>query len=273
MTIGQLWPGPPKTSTTCANNADYAPGPVSSGAPYAVPSGFSTITSWSTNAKADTIGNQFLTLKVFRPLGGRSFMVVAHDGPHLLAPSTLNTFPVKIAVQPGDLIGLHPPNTSGDPVCNYQAGPDQLFYLYGSDIQDGASGGPFNLDFGHLNVSAEVAPSPPSNDFTYFVKGKKLEVIVSVPGSVDVTDAASVKSALAAKKKMKKTKVSLRPSSAFGGPGTIEVPLNLTKLAKRELKRKGKRTLAAKITFTPQGGLANTKTATLKLKGKRKRRK
>jgi hypothetical protein len=269
ITIGQLWPGSGSFSY-CGDNYDYAPGPVSSGAPYVVPSGFSTITSWSTNATANTTGSQLLTLKVFRSIGGNSFMVVAHDGPRVLAPSTLNTFAVNIAVQPGDLIGLHAPSMNGGPACNYLAGPDVLFYLPGSDIADGASGGPFYTDFGHLNLSAEVAPSnTPSNAFTYFVKGKNLEVIVSAAGRVDVSGAASVKSAVAAKKK-KKLKPSLRPSSASGGPGTIEVPLDLTKLAKKKLKRKGRVTLGAKITFTPQGGLANTQMAKLKIKTKRK---
>lgn len=43
----------------------------------------------------------------------------------------------------------------------------------------------------------------------------------------------------------------------------------LSKLAKQRLRQKGKVTVGARITFTPQGGLANTQKAKLKIKGKK----
>jgi hypothetical protein len=103
-----------------------------------------------------------------------------------------------------------------------------------------------------------VVTAAPSNAFTFSLRGKKLTVTVSAPGTVDV------------KAKTKKSKRLLKPSSASGGPGAITVRLALTKAAKRILKQKGKLKLRAKITFTPKGGSAASQTATLKLKRKKK---
>ncbi|MGA9373026.1 MAG: hypothetical protein WBV53_14345, partial [Solirubrobacterales bacterium] len=63
-------------------------------------------------------------------------------------------------------------------------------------------------------------------------------------------------------------KLKLRPTSAVGGPGTIKLRLRLTKHAKRKLRRTGKLKVRARITFTPQGGLANTRTIKLKIRSK-----
>jgi hypothetical protein len=110
----------------------------------------------------------------------------------------------------------------------------------------------------------------PSNAFTAHSKGNILLVDVSAAGDVSVVDAAAPLSAGTAKKK--KRRLLLKPSSGTGNPPTISVPLHLTKTAKQKLRQKGKVTVKARITFTPsQGGLANTQTAKLKLKGKRKK--
>lgn len=96
-------------------------------------------------------------------------------------------------------------------------------------------------------------PSPPSNEFTVGgLDGKKLSVNVSSPGTVSVTDPAA--------------KALLDPSSASGGPGTVEVELDLTKKGKKKLRRKGKFNVDAQVTFTPTGGSASSKTAGLQVK-------
>jgi hypothetical protein len=110
----------------------------------------------------------------------------------------------------------------------------------------------------------------PSNSFSARVSGRTLLVSVSAPGTVSVADAASPLSASAAKKKRG---LKLKPSSASGNPPTISVSLRLAKLAKQKLRRKGKVTVNARITFTPEApGFANTQTAKLKIKGKKKKR-
>jgi DNA-binding beta-propeller fold protein YncE len=107
----------------------------------------------------------------------------------------------------------------------------------------------------------------PSNVFTIGrLRGKKLTLNVSSIGLAEVTDAgaqAAGNSAIAAAKRL------LKPSSASGGPGTIEVTLKLTQAAKRKLRQNGKVRVKARIIFTPNGGTPNTRTAKLKVKQKR----
>jgi hypothetical protein len=97
--------------------------------------------------------------------------------------------------------------------------------------------------------------SPPSNAFTVSVKGRRLLVAVTAAGKVDVAAASATKRA------------ALKPSGASGGPGTIEVPLSLSKAARHRLKSKHKLTVTASVTFTPTGGTAKSQTTTLKLSG------
>jgi len=124
---------------------------------------------------------------------------------------------------------------------------------------------------GSTDYTRYVYQAPrPSNAFTARSKGKSLLLDVSAAGDVSVVDAAAPLSAGTAKKK--KRRLLLKPSSGTGNPPTISVPLHLTKTAKQKLRQRGKVTVKARITFTPsQGGLANTQTAKLKLKGKRKK--
>jgi hypothetical protein len=111
--------------------------------------------------------------------------------------------------------------------------------------------------------SAEIFAA--TNAFTFAVKGRTLLVSVQASGRVSVGDAAARLNASAARKK--KRRLLLRSSDASGDPPTITVPLRLSKLAKQRLRRAGKVTVRARITFAPQGGLANTQTAKLKVKG------
>lgn len=93
--------------------AGEPPAPVSAGgvvvqiaeasSSYAVPPGYGTITAWSHSA-GGTAGA--LSFKVYRPTGGlREFTIVASDTRDVVA-GAVQTFAVRIAVQPGDRIGL-----------------------------------------------------------------------------------------------------------------------------------------------------------------------
>ena len=115
--------------------------------------------------------------------------------------------------------------------------------------------------------SAEIFAA--TNTFSFLVKGKKLIVSVQASGGVSLSDAKAPLSAVASRKKRK---LLLKPSSASGGPQTIIVPLRLTKLAKAKLRRRGKLSVRARITFKPQGGIANTQTAKLKIAGKKRKK-
>jgi hypothetical protein len=167
ITLGQLATAP----NGCLVNVDWVQPTVSSGViPYVVPSGYGTITSWSTQAFGPS--GAALTLKIFRPTStALSFAAVAHDGPRILNSPGLNTFPVNIPVQPGDLIGLH--IGAGSPTCNAVTGSDPAYTL-GGDLQDGQQGGPFStLDNRRLNVTAEVAPTTTGQRATALKSCKK----------------------------------------------------------------------------------------------------
>jgi hypothetical protein len=110
-----------------------------------------------------------------------------------------------------------------------------------------------------------------SNAFTAKLKGRKLIVSVSAPGTVAVSDARAKQAKLSAQSaKKKKRRLGLKPSSGSGGPPQVTVKLKLTKSAKQKLRRTGKVKVKAKITFTPNRGFASTQTKKLKIKSKRK---
>ena len=112
--------------------------------------------------------------------------------------------------------------------------------------------------------SAEIFAA--TNTFSFKVKGKRLVASVQASGKVTVSDAAAPLSVSTAKKR----KLLLKPSSGSGDPPTVPVTLHLTKLGKTRLRQKGKLKIRARITFAPQGGLANSQTAKLKIKTKTK---
>ena len=103
-----------------------------------------------------------------------------------------------------------------------------------------------------------------SNAFSFFVRGRKLIVKVQASGKVSVRGVRSRAST-------KRPRQLLKPSSASDGPPAIVVRLRLSKAAKQQLRRRGKVKIRARITFTPDGGLPNAKTAKLKIKGRKHR--
>jgi hypothetical protein len=120
-------------------------------------------------------------------------------------------------------------------------------------------------------ASAEIFAA--TNTFSFSVQGKKLIVKVEASGNVSLgAPAAALRATTAKKNKTKKRRPKLLSSSGSGDPPTIVVGFRLNKVAKKKLKRQGKLNLAARITFTPQGGLANTQTATLRISQKKKKK-
>ncbi|MFT3865456.1 MAG: IPT/TIG domain-containing protein [Solirubrobacterales bacterium] len=106
ITVGEV------VTPTTGSSYCHEPGPfdlIPGGATaslYTVPNA-GVITSWSNYAGAGV--EQKLSFKVFRPVGDGpaypKFLIVGENGPRLLQPETLNTFPVEIPVAAGDLIG------------------------------------------------------------------------------------------------------------------------------------------------------------------------
>jgi hypothetical protein len=165
LPVGQTAPGvnPP---LECDYNQAYdeVQTSVASGTGYVVPAPGGVITSWSTNAGEGA--GQALGFKVFRPLTAATYLIVGHDGPRPLTPSTLNTFPVSIPVKAGDIVGVSVlPGASVGGVstaCEFETGAlaDQIAYHEGL-APDGTIFAPENgFAKSRLNVSATILPPP-----------------------------------------------------------------------------------------------------------------
>ena len=124
---------------------------------YAVPPGYSTITSWRHSA-GTTPGP--LTFKVYRPTGAtRQFVAVASDTRTISTPETVHSFDVQIPVQPGDRIGL----SSDDVQLAYETfDPQDRIGFFGIDIPLGAVGTTQGEPFPEFKLAvAATVETPP----------------------------------------------------------------------------------------------------------------
>jgi hypothetical protein len=258
VTIGQTAP-----STDDCGESDRLQPTVTSGNAYVVPSTVPnwTVTSWSTQASAGGAG-QMLAMKVYRPLGGVTYMIVGHDGPRLLAQSTLNTFPASVAVKAGDVLGNSSPAAGGDPACTFAvAGESHLRRL--GNLADGASGdfAPGPIPDRRVNISAVITPT---NSFSLGEvgrnkrKGTATLTVEDVPNPGElVASGEGVKGASAAGAVVAKT---------VTAPGDVKLIIRAKGKKKRKLNETGKVKVMATITFTPTGGDPNAQSRKLKLK-------
>jgi IPT/TIG domain/PASTA domain len=160
VTVGQTAPaGAVITPCELPEPGDEIQTEIASGASYAMPSA-GQLTSWSTRV-GDEVG-EMLTLKVFRPVAADEFQVVAHDGPRPLTSQTLNTFPIDIAVQAGDLIGIEIPVGGVHSPCAFATGDpkDKIGAADGAAADGETESIVSELGLERLNVSAQLLPSP-----------------------------------------------------------------------------------------------------------------
>jgi hypothetical protein len=145
-TVGQLAPANPPL--VCSGESfDVTQGPTAGANPYVIPAA-GVITSWSTNAAAGA--GQTLAFKVYRPIGAPNYEVLAHQGPVGLTASVLNTFPVHIPVQAGDVLGLNTSTGAGIPnACLFKASPSDFF---------AATATPSNNPDGSIAIMNPIAP-------------------------------------------------------------------------------------------------------------------
>jgi hypothetical protein len=161
VTVGQIAPTPnPEVNCIYGGDPyDEFQTSVAAGASYVVPAA-GVLTSWSTNAGSGA--GQVFGFKIFRPLAPSVHQVVAHDGPRPLAPSALNTFPVNIPVQAGDVIGISFPPLAPPTACAFAtlSPADQIVYREGNL----ADGDIFTPESGYsgsrLNLSATLLQPP-----------------------------------------------------------------------------------------------------------------
>lgn len=156
IVVGQTAPDLLQT-TFCDAPPGYDEAQVSlaGGASYAVPTA-GVLTSWSTNSGA---GGQ-LGLKVFRPVAG-AFLVLAADGPRTLAPGAVNTFPVSIPVQPGDVVGQTvPPGAKSNCLAVTTSPADVVAFNEGSQPVGSTFSFEESESENRLNIAATLLPPP-----------------------------------------------------------------------------------------------------------------
>ncbi len=266
VTIGQLAPGVPTTTCTTMD-FDALQASITSGASYLVPAA-GTLTSWS--HKAIAASGQQLTMKVFRKVADpATYQVVGHDGPRNLTGGVLNSFPTKIAVQPGDVLGLNTRSPTAT-ACGFVAAPGDTILINGPALPDGTlipglqdgDSGVFGMpdDSVRLNISAVVEPT---NSFTLGkpkLNKKKgtatLAANVPNPGTVTL-GGKGVKGASAARAVIAKT---------VNAPGIVKLVVKAKGQKKKKLKNTGKVKLQVAVAYTPTGGDPSTQSQKLKLK-------
>ena len=257
-TIGQLASSGSSPQNCGPSSGGYVQSTVTSGRSYAVPANGVRITSWSTAALA-TAGQE-LSLLVLRPLGGTSYLTVTHDGPHLLTPSAVNTFQANFTVKPGDVLGLNPDLSTNFPTgCGFVvAGETGEAGSFPDPPPADGDSGTFTPNPGNrLNVTAEVEVS---NAFSFGATTRKKK-----KGTATITtNAAGPGTFSLAGKGLKGQQATLGNTV-----GTVSLPVVATGKAKRKLKRQGKAKVNASVTFTPEGGSANTQSESVKLIKKR----
>jgi hypothetical protein len=259
VTIGQLAPDGSPANCPGTEFDMFSP-TVTKGDSYAVPSYGTAITSWSTNA-ANAPGQQ-LGLKVFRLVSGSTYRVIAHDGPHGLSGG-LNTFAVNIAVMPGDLIGLDNVATGVFTVCDFSdpafVNPTDRNRNHIGDVPDGGTQSfpPPGGSVSHTNVRAVVKPI---NTFTLgaLARNKKkgiatLSVDAPLPGQLALSGTGVM-------------------STSVTAPGAVILTVKAVGKARRTLRKKGKATVNAAITYTPTDGEPNTQVLKITLKKKLKKK-
>jgi hypothetical protein len=232
--IGQLAPETPAANCT-TSGLDYLQPSVTGGNLY-VAKEAGTIVSWSTNS---VDSGATYVLKVFRrTTDPDSFQVMGHSPPHVLTTG-LNTVPVSMHVDSGDMLGYHETGPANS--CAFSQFGDNVLNRAG-DLADGTSGVFAPQNDLRLNLSAALVPD---NGFTIgaITKDRKngtasITVTTTNPGIVSI-----------AGKGMKK-----RPSKSLAVKGSVTFAIAAVGKRKRGLLRKGRVGVTPRITFFPIGG-------------------
>ena len=268
-TIGQLHPGNPVVDSCGGNtNFELIQPTVATGPAYVVPAGGVAITSWST--KANPGAGQVLRFKLWRKVAEpATYRVVAQDGPRTLTPGVLNTFPVNLPAQPGDVMGMTIVLDSADTACIFDSlGSTPLTPPTFGDFAVGETS-PFEPDIPDtlLNLSAVVGFKA-SNDIE-FVKVKKNKnngtatLTVDVPGPGQL----SLKGPGVKPQRVGGATVSKQVTEA----GKVKLRIKAKGAKKSKLLDTGKVKVKVKVTFKPSAtggdvaGDPNTDPKTIKL--------
>jgi hypothetical protein len=187
-----------------------------------------------------------LTLKIFRKIADPDFYrAVAHDGPRPLAPGVLNTFPVSVPVQAGDVLGLNAADSSHGTACRFGAPFESGLRDRIGNLADGDQGA-FSADLGdRINVSAVVSPT---NTFTLgaITRNKK-------KGTATLTATVPNPGELFGSGKGVKVASAAVTSKTVTAPGEVKLTIRAKGKKKGTLNETGKVKVKPKITYTPTG--------------------
>jgi hypothetical protein len=266
---------------------------TSPGNSYAAPTD-GVITRWSYQSVADPTPP--LKLKILRPAGGDDFTTVGDSQLETVMPTALNTFPTRIAVKAGDLLGEFYSDTTfsftrfiagfgteeisgtpGDPGLDPPPGttvtyspnteiqidvaavlePDADHDGFGDETQDKCVGTAGTFNGCPSTVAINSAKQ----------KGKKpkVKVTATVPGAGTLkAGSANDASLVSASSSTSLKAVSQRITST--SKQQVTLTLTLRKSAKKKLAEKGKLKTRVKVVYTPAGGPPASQTAKVKLR-------
>ena len=106
----------------CIHNFTFVQAATAPTSPsYLVPAGGGVITHWS-HQVSDTLPTATLRLKIFRRTSSQTYRTVGHSAVETLGAPGLKSFPTRISVQAGDLLGFRTGTASSDCVRTGQTG-------------------------------------------------------------------------------------------------------------------------------------------------------
>jgi hypothetical protein len=227
---------------------------TSPGSQYKVPStgGVNawTITSWSFEAGPTP---PTLKLKVGRPAGPDSFTIVGESPLVTPAADRLNTFPVQIAVNAGDVIGNYTPPPTQNCGRNLPVNSGFQQHFLNGEAALGVTQTFSTQDNFQSDISAVLVPS---NAFTLgqATRNKKkgiafITATVPNPGGLTLSGKG------------------LKPFTATTtGPSGVRLKVKAKGKKEKTLNATGAVKATATITYTPTGGSASTQSSSVKLK-------
>jgi hypothetical protein len=256
---------------------------------YAVPDGYGVITSWSYQGFMFGAGSG--KLLVWRPTTvANQYILLRKSAQEDFTAGVVRTFPARIPVAPGDLLGMVNPQS-----CLVGTGVSQDQVRYVTPASEPADGTPQTLsnlvtgarilvsasveadsdrdDFGDETQdkcvgtagSANGCPSKVEIDKVKPKSSKKVKATLTVPGAgtLKVGSASDRSLAAAAAKKTVRAVSQTLTSTRIQ---QVALTLTLTKSARAKLVRSGKLKLKLKAVYTPPGGAPGSDTAKRKLK-------
>jgi hypothetical protein len=201
-----------------------------------------------------------LTMKVLRKVAEPNFYgAIGLDGPRPLTASLLNTFPVSIPVQTGDILDLDA--ATGVTGCTQTGVLGDNLLIKPGYLNVGDAGSFSSSSGARINVSAVLAPTNTVTLGTTTFDKKKGSATLSLtlpnPGALTASG-SGVKALIPTGAPI--------PTSLPAGP--LQLLIKAQGKKKKQLKSAGKAKLTVALSFTPVNGDAATQTTQVKLKKK-----